>query len=552
MDPHRPVDHREPHGVTNPAQTPATNGSAHEARAPASDHDDAATYRGPAHTGAPRLADLHGVATVVVAEDGDHDVLEHERYDTADLRLAGAGIVLAVVRLADSAHWELRLPDSGPDEQLRVAVPSPDVEGVDPDQVPDEIDALIRGVRRSQPVSPVGRIRTVRGTTRLRGGDGREVATIVRDEIQVSTLGDSTSIENWSEAEVHAGVGTAPELLRALDERLRETGLSFAPHDAEGALGRMLAEQTPPAAPRWTGKRGSAATALLTYIGTQADRLAAREQDLRADRPDAVHQMRVAARRIRSALRTYRPIVDSPRTDHLVAELQWLGRALAEDRDAEVLEERITASLDGLPAEQLLGPVQAQVTRHFARRRAEARAAVIEVIDGERYGALRAAVARLLIEPPLSGASGKSAQKVLPAMAGTTARKLAKRMDAAVETLANGEDGDEAIHSARKTGKQVRYAVEVVRPVGGKTGKQADTYRKRLKELQDELGAHQDTVVTRHALRGLGARAGAENQNGYTFGVLHGRDEVRAREIEDRLPETWGRAGARKHRRWMR
>lgn len=536
---------REPPGVTNAAQTPATNGSAPEDTADA-------TYRGPAHAGAPRLTDLDGVDVVEVDEDGDRDVLEHERYDTADLRLAGAGIVLAVRRLADSAHWELRLPDSGPDEQLRVPMPAPDVEGVDPGQVPEEIDALIRGVRRNQPVSPVGRIKAVRGTTRLRRADGHEAATIVRDEVQVSTLGESTSVENWSEVELHAGVGTGPELLRALDERLRETGLTPAPRDADAALGRMLVEQTPPAAPRWTGKRGSAATVLLTYVGAQVDRLAAREQDLRADRPDAVHQMRVAARRIRSALRTYRPLLDGTRTDHLVAELQWLGRALAGDRDAEVLEERISGSLEGLPAEQLLGPVQAQVTRHFARLRAEARAAVLEVIDGERYGALRAALQRYLVDPPLTGASRTSADKVMPALAGKTARKLGRRMDAAVDALAQGEDADDAIHRARKTGKQVRYSVEVLRPIGGKTGKRADAFRKRLKDLQDELGAHQDTVVARHALRDLGAQAGAENQNGYTFGILHGRDEARARAIEHRLPETWARAGAREHRRWMR
>ncbi len=435
-------------------------------------------------------------------------------------------------------------------------MPAPDVEGVDPEQVPEEIDALIRGVRRNQPVSPVGRIRTVRGTTRLRGVDGRELATIVRDEIQLSTLGESTSIENWSEVEVHPGVGTGHEFLRTLDERLRETGLTPAPHDAEAALARMLAEQTPPTAPRWTGKRGSAAVVLLAYLSEHVDRLAAREQDLRTDQPDAVHQMRIAARRIRSALRTYRPLVDSPRTDHLVMELQWLGRSLAGDRDAEVLEERITASLHELPPELLLGPVQAQVTRHFARRRAEARAAVIEVVDGERYGALRAALQRLLVDPPLTGDASRSAEKVLPAMAGRTARKLGRRMDAAVEALAqggdDGTDADEAIHRARKTGKQVRYATEVVRPIGGKVGEPANAFRKQLKELQDELGAHQDTVVSRQALRELGAQAGAENQNGFTFGLLHGRDEIRAAEIEERLAETWARVGARKHRRWMK
>lgn len=525
-------------------------GRDHDARA-----SDTMTYRGPAHTGAPRLSDVDGVESVDVAED--RDVLEQERYDTADLRLSAAGIVLAVHRLPDSAHWQLTLPDGGPGERLRVPLAAPDVEGVDPEEVPEQIDALVRGVRRDEPVSPVGRVRIVRSTSRLRNANGHEVATLVRDEVQAATLGGSTSVQNWSEAEVVRGSGAGDALLEQLDTRLRDTGLTRAPHDAEAALARMLAELAPEAPPRWSGKKGSAGAVLLDYIGTQVDRLAARELALREDEPDSVHQMRVASRRIRSALRSYGRLLEGPRVDHVIAELRWLGRALAGDRDAEVLRRRIESALSELPPELVLGPVRAQVTRHFARQQAEARAAVLETVDGERYAALRGALTRLLIDPPLSGLARRPAARVMPAMVAATAKKLDRRMDAALRAVEGadadarhdtGTDPDTALHRARRTGKQLRYATEVVRPV---VGKDAKRFSKGLEELQDELGAHQDAVVARETLRELGAQAGAENQNGFTFGLLYGRDVATAQEIEARVGGVWSRVGTRKQRRWM-
>ena len=503
---------------------------------------DTTTYRGPAHAGAPRLSDLDGVETVEVADD--REVIEQERYDTADVRLAAAGITLAVHRLPDSAHWQLTLPDGGPEEQLRVPLAAPDVEGVDPDAVPEQIDVLLRGVRRDEPVAPVGRIRVVRTTSRLRDLSGREIVTLTHDEVQVSTLGASTSVENWSEAEVTGADGAGTALLGRLDARLRDTGLVPAPHGAEAALASMVAELAPPAPRRRRGKKGAAGTVLLDYLGRQIDRLRARELDLREDEPDAVHQMRVASRRIRSALRTFSGLLEGPRVDHVVAELQWLGRALAGDRDVEVIRARIESALDELPPELVLGPVRAQVTRHFARRQAESRAAVLATVDGPRYAALQGALSRLLIDPPLAAPARRPAAKVMPGMVATTAAKLSKRMDAAVTGL-----DDEALHAARRTGKQLRYATEVVRPV---VGRDAKAFSRGLEELQDALGAHQDAVVARETLRELGAQAGAENQNGFTFGLLHGRDGARAEEVESTVADVWARAWDRKRRRWMR
>ena len=522
-------------------------GRGHEARAP-----DVRSYTGPARTGAPRLSDVDGVESVESTED--HGVIEEERYDTAGLRLAGAGVLLAVHRRPDGAFWQLTLPDDGPGtEGLRVPLGTPDVEGVDPEQVPEVIDAEIRGVRGDAPVAPVGRIRIVRTSTSLRGPDAREVAALVRDEVQVATLGTSTSVENWSEAEILPGTGVGGTLLGELDTRLRSTGLTPGPHRAETALAAMLDEFETETPRRVRGKKGSAGAVVLGYVGVQVDLLAARTQQMRDAEPDAVHQMRVSSRRIRSTLRTYRGLFDGPRVEHLIAELKWLGGELAADRDLEVVKDRIETRLVGLAPELVLGPVRAQVTRHFARRQAEARAAALEAVDGQRFARLQGALTRLLVDPPLTPAAGKRAQKVMPAMVARTADKLGKRMKVALRAVEGAEETtgaelDAALHGARRTGKQLRYATEVVRPV---VGKQARSFTRGLERLQDELGEHQDAVVARETLRELGAQAGAENQNGFTFGVLYGEDVAMARQAERSVARVWPQVWATKHRRWM-
>ena len=499
----------------------------------------------------PGLAGLHGVRTVTDAE-----VREHERFDTPDLRLSAAGIELLVERIVPdrasgrpgSSAWVLRLPDGEPDDELRVDLPEPQVEGTGTGGVPDEIDTLVRRGRGDGELGPVGRVHVVRSVEQLHDAGGRELALLRRDQVRVATLGASTAVESWTETVVRPG--TAPTgLLQQIDEALRTTGLSRGPGVAQRRLVELLAVAAAAEPPRRTGRRGSAGAVLLDYLGGQLDTLTARERDLREDVPDAVHQMRVTARRARSALRTYRRVLEGPRVAHLIAELRWLGRALAGERDAEVQQERLDARLAELEPELLLGPVQAAVTRHFARTRAETGAAVLEVVDGERYAALKGALRRLLADPPLSSRAERPAARTMPAMIGRTARKLDRRMERALGDLEAGEVAPVTLHDARKTGKQLRYATEVVRPVAGADARR---FAKRLKRVQRVLGDHQDAVVSRDLLRTLGARAGAENGNGFTFGVLHGRDTARMLELERRLPGVWAEVWTPRARRWMR
>ena len=64
-----------------------------------------------------------------------------------------------------------------------------------------------------------------------------------------------------------------------------------------------------------------------------------------ADAPDAIHAARVATRRLRSVLKTYRPLwVSGHRT--LRDELRWYASALSRPRDLEVVGAWLEALLD--------------------------------------------------------------------------------------------------------------------------------------------------------------------------------------------------------------
>ena len=180
-----------------------------------------------------------------------------------------------------------------------------------------------------------------------------------------------------------------------------------------------------------------------------------------------------------------------------------------------MLNERIGRRSPALEPELLLGPVQAQVTRHFARAEAEAGAAVLSALDG---GALRPAAGRAGgagDRPAVDQAGRRKATRELPRLVARTARRLERAVVVAIDPEMDAEQRDLAVHEARKAGKRLRYATEVARPT---VGTEADRFAKALKGFQTALGEHQDTVVARAALRELGAQAHGAGKNGFSFG----------------------------------
>src|SRR5580765_1341179 len=159
----------------------------------------------------------------------------------------------------------------------------------------------------------------------------------------------------------------------------------------------------------------SAAEVVQAYLKVQVATLRSLESKVRADEFDSVHQMRVATRRLRATLRSFGTVIPRPATEKVAGELKWLGGLLGEARDGEVLPRHLLASLETVPVEQLIGPVQARVQGHFAPLRASARERVIEAFGSVRYAKLLANLDQLAHVPPRGPQAGAPARDVLPA-----------------------------------------------------------------------------------------------------------------------------------------
>jgi len=250
---------------------------------------------------------------------------------------------------------------------------------------------------------------------------------------------------------------------------------------------------------------------------------------VRRDAPDAVHQMRVATRRARSALQAFGGIIERDATRPLCAELKWLAAALGPARDGEVMLARLTADLAAIPPALVTGPVQARITAHFTAGLAQAAQTALAALDGQRYLRLLDDLDALLADPPLTPLAKRKAGKVL----GKPVRRAARRLHRALAAVPGAEDRDAAIHEARKTAKRARYAAEAATPALGRT---ASRQAARAKKLQQLLGDHHDSVVARAVLLDLAGQARAAGEDTFTYGLMHQRQASQAATIEQALP----------------
>jgi CHAD domain-containing protein len=294
-------------------------------------------------------------------------------------------------------------------------------------------------------------------------------------------------------------------------------------------------------------RSASAGEVVLAYLRIQATALTSLEPQVRADQPDAVHQLRVATRRLRAALRSFGSVIPRARSEAVAAELKWLGALLGAARDGEVLPAHLQADLQSVPVELLIGPVQARVQGHFAPRRAAAFAELIEALDSPRYARLRAELDRLTLEPPLGPQAAAPARDVLPAAVQRVYRQADKRMRRARHTPV-GPAQDAALHQARKSARRARYAAEVAGPA---VGRPARRFARQMKKVQSVLGDHQDTVLARPQSRDLGIGAHLAGENAFTYGLLYQNQTHRAERLRAQARRTWNRAARPRYRRWL-
>jgi deazaflavin-dependent oxidoreductase (nitroreductase family) len=212
--------------------------------------------------------------------------------------------------------------------------------------------------------------------------------------------------------------------------------------------------------------------------------------------PEDVHDMRVATRRLRAALRTFDQVLPDER-DFLYQELSWLGDGLAAVRDLDVQLERIqglTGTESGADDREAFGALQSTLTTE----REQARAALIGLLDSERYASMLSLGADLLTRP---------VPRQSEVSIGGAAYALVERPFRRFRKQASGisvKSFPPEFHAVRKRARLLRYTLEFVADAFPRS---TAGFVRRLVALQDVLGKHQDADVAFAELRALADRA---------------------------------------------
>jgi inorganic triphosphatase YgiF len=255
--------------------------------------------------------------------------------------------------------------------------------------------------------------------------------------------------------------------------------------------------------------------------------------------PEAMHQFRVAVRRLRAALGVFRPIVAEPVLSALLDDLEWLqsGTGAARDWDVFCLE-TLAPMLHRLPDESAL--------QHLAERaeqsRQAARAEALAVLQDRRYTTLMLRIVLLIqdsawrkaIEPGELIAAADEPGRVF------AQRQLAKRSRALLKLGRQRDESDPAsLHQLRIGCKKLRYAIEFFRTFLAKgTAKAA---LEALKELQDCLGSLNDAAVGQQLLEQAGETS-SRPEEARALGLLAGWQASRIDQDLRHLKRAWKHA----------
>ena len=480
----------------------------------------------------PSFAGLPGVAGV---DDPVEYRLDAVYFDTPDLALSARHLTLRRRTGGSDAGWHLKTPVRA-DARREFQEPL----GDDPEKVPEQLMRLVRVYVRDRPLAPAVRLRTRRLVYRLHDSHGAVLAEVSDDRVHADRLVSGPSRSSWREWEIELVGGDRP-LLDAAQSALEAQGVRLS--GSVSKLARALGDRLPAALPPEVqdGRKGSAGWVLLSYLGDQARMLWQQDPLVRQDEPDALHRMRVATRRIRSALKSYGTLLDPETAQRLRSELGSLAGILGAARDSQMLRQRLRDRIANEPAVE---PVSSQIDEQLGADYAAARIDVLEALDGDRYFRLLDALDTLLTAPPLTETALEPAVEIVPELLGREWKRLRKAVKAAKKT-AEGDNRDVALHKARKAAKRVRYAAESAALLYGKP---ALRLAAAAEELQTILGDHQDSVVARRLLQDWGANPQSHDEGPLSYDRLDAIERKTAADSEARFFRAWSVARGPSHK----
>jgi len=446
-------------------------------------------------------ADLAAVLAAAPAGDDETRELISVYFDTPDLALQKAGASLRV-REHEGRRTQTLKRGQGLEREEHQAP----IDGLAPDPALDPLPSLLPD---GATLRPAFNVRVSRRQRTLRYGEAQIELALDQGEI---TGGDRQSPICEVELELKSGSSAA---LFDLARELSAAAPLYLSFDSKASRGQALVAGRVKTA-RKSGKAelekgATVAEAFQAVARLALGQITENAAALRAGPgPEAVHRLRVGVRRLRSALTTFKPILDGEGLETVKAELKWLGHACDAARNLDVFTEA-TLKPAGLGPEPPPGLHGLRKAVESARRAAWGEAAQAAASDRFRALVIEAAA---WIE---TGAwrEGAAAQEPVKPFARHALKRHWKKLRRRGRAARGGDDA--ARHHLRIEAKKLRYAAEALR--GLFDGKRADHCLRRIKALQEALGDLNDLVTAEPLLAKLSLSSEAAFAAGELVGL---------------------------------
>jgi CHAD domain-containing protein len=418
--------------------------------------------------------------------------------DTFDWRLYRAGLMLQFEQARRGGRLLLSKTDGTPQaEQVVTSWPRRPPLDLPEGPVRDRIAVLIR----PRALLTIVRAVSTASVTRLLNADGKTVARLTADHITVTAPSRAATTAELAPRIAVAEVRGYPGPARKATALLAGLpGVAHASQDmfiaALTALGRHPADYSSSVAAEITAEMPApvaVARLLLRLLDTLESNV---DGVLRDIDTEFLHDLRVAVRRTRSAVKLLGVVLPDELAAHYKAEFKWLGDVTTPVRDLDVHLLGFDALTGRLEA---ASPADLEPLRVFlARRRVREFRRLAAALRGPRFRAIADDWRKALLEVRDTGASRRRPTAEALALS-TTGRAF--RLIAAQGGAITPESPPESLHDLRKRAKELRYLLEFFAPLHDPVG-----YRKvvgDLKQLQDCLGDFQDSEVQRDEIRTL-------------------------------------------------
>lgn len=330
-----------------------------------------------------------------------------------------------------------------------------------------------------------------------------------------------------------------------------DTAAQSAGSAADAGTGERAASS--PKESRSTGER-TGADALSEMIGHLTAQLQRWDLAVRIDAPDAVHQMRVRSRALRSVLQASRGFVAEDVVADMEQRLKDLARVLGDARDQEVALERLDVLLEAQPTGVLSATAKDELREAARHLGTGTGRAVRRELDSAEYLQLVRDLRALgrgegFTERAAQLSDKKFAKAVLGAALNrvlVTATTTAPEAGAEVAVSQMAQDVGERIslpgkdpqqtaaafdvlHETRKAAKSARYVSEALIGVHAKAGKKRTRAAVVAKDYQDDLGVITDAAVMEEWLARAARSFQGTGKDRYAVGVLHGAELMELR-----------------------